>query len=69
MIDPMEFLKEKIAAANLTQDSLAIKIGMNPSTLYRKIKGGGEGFTVGEIHRLVDELHLSDKDAQAIFLS
>ena len=63
MIDPMDFLKEKIAAANLTQDSLAIKIGMNPSTLYRKIKGGGE------IHRLVDELHLSDKDAQAIFLS
>lgn len=69
MIDPMDFLKEKIAAANLTQDSLAIKIGMNLSTLYRKIKGGGEGFTVGEIHRLVDELHLSDKDAQAIFLS
>ena len=69
MIDPMDFLKEKIAAANLTQDSLAINIGMNPSTLYRKIKGGGEGFTVGEIHRLVDELHLSDKDAQAIFLS
>lgn len=69
MIDPMDFLKEKIAAANLTQDSLAIKIGMNPSTLYRKIKSGGEGFTVGEIHRLVDELHLSDKDAQAIFLS
>lgn len=69
MADQMDFLKEKIAAANFTQDSLAVKIGMNPSTLYRKIKGGGEGFTVGEIHRLVDELHLSDKEAQAIFLA
>lgn len=68
MADQMEILKEKIAAANLTQDSLAVKIGMNPSTLYRKIKGGGDGFTVGELHRLVDELHLSDKDAKDIFL-
>ncbi len=69
MADQMDVLKEKIAAANLTQDSLAAKIGMNPSTLYRKIKGGGEGFTVGEVHRLVDELHLSDEDANAIFLA
>lgn len=69
MADKMDVLKEKIAAANLTQDSLAAKIGMNPSTLYRKIKGGGEGFTVGEVHRLVDELHLSDEDANAIFLA
>lgn len=68
MADQMEILKEKITAANLTQDSLAVKIGMNPSTLYRKIKGGGDGFTVGELHRLVDELHLSDKDAKDIFL-
>lgn len=69
MPNSMDVLKEKIAAANLTQDLLAAKIGMNPSTLYRKIKSGGAGFTVGEVHRIVDELHLTDVEAQDIFLS
>lgn len=69
MPNSMDVLKEKIAAANLTQDLLAAKIGMNPSTLYRKIKSGGAGFTVGEVHRIVDELHLTDVEAQNIFLS
>ncbi|WP_294759225.1 helix-turn-helix transcriptional regulator [uncultured Gemmiger sp.] len=69
MPNSMDVLKEKIAAANLTQDLLAAKIGMNPSTLYRKIKSGGAGFTVGEVHRIVDELHLTDIEAQDIFLS
>ena len=32
MPDKMQLLKQKISAANLTVDELAIQIGMNPST-------------------------------------
>lgn len=38
MPDKMQLLKQKISAANLTVDELAIQIGMNPSTFYRKKK-------------------------------
>lgn len=36
MADKMQMLKQKISAANLTVDELAVQIGMNPSTFYRK---------------------------------
>ena len=50
-------------------DELAIQIGMNPSTFYRKTKNGLDAFTVGEMHSLVDALKLSGKEAKDIFLS
>lgn len=68
MPDKMQLLKQKISAANLTVDELAIQIGMNPSTFYRK-KNGLDAFTVGEMHSLVDALKLSGKEAKDIFLS
>ena len=46
MPDKMQLLKQKISAANLTVDELAIQIGMNPSTFYRKTKNGLDAFTV-----------------------
>ena len=68
MTDKMQMLKQKISAANLTVDELAIQIGMNPSTFYRKTKSGVDAFTVGEMHSLVDALKLSGKEAKDIFL-
>lgn len=69
MPDKMQLLKQKISAANLTVDELAIQIGMNPSTFYRKTKNGLDAFTVGEMHSLVDALKLSGKEEKDIFLS
>ena len=69
MSDKMQMLKQKISAANLTVDELAIQIGMNPSTFYRKAKSGVDTFTVGEMHSLVDALKLSGQEAIDIFLS
>ena len=62
MPDKMQLLKQKISAANLTVDELAIQIGMNPSTFYRKTKNGLDAFPV-------DALKLSGKEAKDIFLS
>lgn len=44
MADKMQMLKQKISAANLTVDELAVQIGMNPSTFYRKTKSGVDAF-------------------------
>lgn len=32
---------------------LAQKIGVDASTLYRKLGAGGEKFTIGEVHRMI----------------
>lgn len=69
MADKMQMLKQKISAANLTVDELAVQIGMNPSTFYRKTKSGVDAFTVGEMHNLVDALKLTGKEAKDIFLA
>lgn len=69
MPDKMQMLKRKISDANITQDALAAKIGMNPSTFYRKSKIGVDAFTVGEMHSLVDVLQLTETEAKTIFLS
>lgn len=66
---PIRYAGEELSAANLTVDELAIQIGMNPSTFYRKTKNGLDAFTVGEMHSLVDALKLSGKEAKDIFLS
>lgn len=59
----------KIREANLTQEDLARKIGINPSTYYRKLKSQGESFTVGEMHAITRVLNLSKEEAILIFLS
>ena len=69
MSDKMLMLKQKISDANMTQDALAVKIGMNPSTFYSKVKIGVDAFTVGEMHSLVDALRLTENEATQIFLS
>jgi predicted transcriptional regulator len=60
-------LKEKIRERNLTNEKLADAIGMDVSTLYRKMAGDGEGFTVREVTGIIDTLNLSDEEALHIF--
>ncbi len=69
MKDRMILLKNKISESRMTQDAVAISIGMAPSTFYRKLKSGGDAFTVGEVHKLADTLSLTCEEATDIFLS
>lgn len=64
----MDRLKEKMSERNISHEELAQKLGIDVSTLYRKLKSDGMTFTVGQLHIIVDVLGLSDDDAASIFL-
>ena len=64
----MDKLRGKMAENKITQEELAEKIGIDPSTFYRKMKTEGTSFTVGQMHKIVDVLDLSSTEAAAIFL-
>lgn len=62
-------LKGKIVERGNTQEAVANAIGMDRSTFYRKLKDGGEKFTIGEIHRIVNAVPLSKEEAIDIFFT
>lgn len=62
-------LKAKIVEMNMTQSAVAKAIGVDSSTFARKMKLNGATFTVGQMHKLVDILHMSTEEAEQIFLS
>lgn len=55
-----------MAENEITQSELSEKLGINISTLNRKLKD--ESFTIGEVERLVDILNISPDDAISIFM-
>ena len=61
-------LKGKMVETELTVEALAAKIGVDKSTLYRKMEFG-EKFTVGEARKIKDVLSLSNDDVMSIFFS
>ena len=62
-------LKAKIVENGLNISELAAKIGMDKSTLYRKIANNGETMTVKDANAIVRALNLTSADALAIFFS
>ena len=61
-------LKGKMVETQHSVDSLAEKIGVDRSTLYRKIECG-EKFTIGEAQRIKEALSLSNDEIIAIFFN
>lgn len=59
-------LKGKIVEKGLNVEQLAGQIGVDRSTLYRKLEAA-EKFTVGEVHKIKDILILSKEEASDIF--
>ena len=59
-------LKGKIVEHGNTQEAVASAIGMDRSTFYRKLKDGGEKFTIGGI---VNAVPLSRDEAIDIFFT
>lgn len=64
----MDKLRGKVKELRMTNEEFAARIGINPGTLYRKMKSNGLSFTVGEMHKIVDVLGLTTEEAKAIFL-
>jgi DNA-binding XRE family transcriptional regulator len=54
---------------HVTQDALAMSLGIARSTLYRKMEKGGKDFTAEEIFKMKDFIPLSDQDVIDIFLT
>lgn len=61
-------LKAKIVELGLNVETLADRIGMERSTLYRKLNNF-EKITIGEAVRMKDALEMTDAEATDIFLS
>ena len=61
-------LRGKIAESGMKNEEFASKIGMNPSTFYRKMKANGLAFTVGQMQKMVEVLGMSTDEAKQIFL-
>ena len=61
-------LKGKIVEMGMNVEELADLIGIDRSSLYRKLNNA-ERITIGEAMRMKDALRLDDSDAYDIFLS
>ena len=66
MCDVMR-LKGKMAERGIRQADLAKAVGIDRSTLNRRLKTG-EDFTIGEANKVVAFLHLPADEAMQIFL-
>ena len=62
----VKMLKGKMTEKGFNVERLAEQLGMNRSTLYRKLNGG-EKITIGEATKIKNLLKLSNDDARAIF--
>lgn len=62
-------LKGAIKEKRLTPEKVAESIGIDKSTMYRKLSNGGDDFTIRQADAITRVLGLSAKEAQAIFFS
>lgn len=68
MCTNIELLREKMAERRMSPEDMAREMGVDASTIYRKFKNEGVSFTIGQMHKIVDVLHLSREEAASIFL-
>ena len=61
-------LKGAIKEKRLTPEKVAESIGIDKSTMYRKLNGG-EDFTIKQADAITQILGLTGDEAQAIFFS
>jgi len=61
-----EILIKKIKDCGMTLESFAVELGINYTTLYRKIKGESD-FTRAEVQKTRIILQLTTQEADAIF--
>ena len=68
-INGVKSLEKKMFDKDISVVELAKRIGVDKSTVYRKLQNNGENFTVGEANKIVEVLELSKDEAISIFFS
>lgn len=68
MVD-VDKLKGKIIEKKLNVSRLAVKIGINQATLYRKLKANGDYISIKEAGLIAKELDLTADELNSIFFS
>ncbi len=63
----IEKLKETVILRNTTLEALAYEMGINRSTLYRKLKRGPSAITLKDAKTISRSLELSPVEANIIF--
>lgn len=62
-------LKGLMVEHHITHESLSIALGINRSTLARKLKSGGGKFTITEISKMQSFIPLTNEEVIDIFLT
>lgn len=62
-------LRGKMRENDINVTELAVHIGMQPTTLYRRLNGGCEKMYIREANAIAKELGLTAKEATEIFFA
>lgn len=62
-------LKGKIVEKGFNVNRLAEAIGLDSSTLYRKLNDNGLTISIGEANKIVETLKLNSNEAMSIFFA
>lgn len=68
MVD-VDRLRGKIVERRMSIEKVAEAIGLNTSTLYRRINGGGGAFTINEADMIASLLKLTTDELNKIFFA
>ena len=69
MIDTAAKIKGRIVEKGLTHEYVAKKAGIDRSTLFRKLKNGGDTLTVRELRKIAIMLSFTPEEVSAFILS
>jgi len=64
-----QMLKGKIVEKNLTLKKVAELVNISRASFYRKIKSGGNDFSIGEALKIANILSLTRNEASSIFFN
>lgn len=62
-------LKGRMVELGLSMSDVAVKMGINQTTLYRKFANDGAGLSILDAQKLVEILRLTAEEAIAIFFT
>ena len=62
-------LRAKMVENGINAESMSKKIGIDRSTIYRKLSADGQTFTIGEADVISKELNLNRSEVNNIFFS
>lgn len=62
-------LKAKLVENGMNVEILSERIGMDRSTLYRRLSSNGDTFSIKEADKIIKELGLTKDEVNSIFFS